>query len=158
MLELLIAAAIIGTLAIFAMQSFRSSAADVRVEEAKMRAQVVSVAAYRFLLDHGNATISSDDSTATAVAEANRSRCSASAFSLQNLIDCGYLEYRQYAAEERGDTTHSGDDNFESNFTMTFERGSSNTATGKVCVQGRTAKITNYDSRAYCYKNGVQEN
>lgn len=152
MLELLIAAAIIGTLALFATQSFRKTAANVRVEEAKARAQMVSAASYRFVLDHPNATLGEDPFSA-AVRPARRESCSPTTFTLQNLIDCGYLEYRQYAAEIRD---HKADgDTFQRNFVMSTSADASGKVSGDICVRGSSAKILKHDNMHYCYSNGV---
>ena len=52
LLELLIAAAIIGSLAVFATVSFRKTSSDVRVQDAIARAKVVANAARRFVFDN----------------------------------------------------------------------------------------------------------
>ena len=150
LLELLIAAAIIGTLAIFATQSFRGTASDVRVEDAKARAKIVAAAAQRFLMDHPSAVLNTNEMGQ--INDPNRERasgvphCFTNTVSLQNLVDCGYLEYRQYAAEVRDGQ------NYKRNFKMWLEQYKASSSDVKwitgVCIEKNSAKIT--DTAIYC--------
>lgn len=139
LLELLIAAAIIGVLAIFATQSFQAAATDVRVEDAKARAKIVAAAAHRFLLNYPSASSNLGSDGNSLIVSTDSRRCKTNTISVQNLVDCGYLEYRQYNAE-----TREGE-NYKRNFNMTFE-----IVNGilMVCVQGTTPKIK--DKKQYC--------
>lgn len=146
LLELLIAAAIIGVLAVFSIQSFQVAAADTRVEDARARAKIVAAAAHRFMLDHPSVSASTyvDDGNSV-ITSANSANCALNIISVQNLVDCGYLEFRQYNAE-----TREGN-NFKRNFTMTFEPKTVNKESIiTVCVQGATTKITKHDNTKYC--------
>ena len=148
LLELLIAAAIIGTLAIFATQSFRRTASDTRVQDAQARAKIVAMAAQRFAKDYpavvnGTAPIreQEDDDGMGVVDPPNPAQCNAGGveLSLQNLINCGYLEYRQYAYEVRAE-----DGSYGRNFNMFFYVHNG----VWVCVNRLTAKIL--DNNTYC--------
>lgn len=100
LLELLVAAVIIGALAVFATQSFRSSASDIRIQNAKAKAKVVAMAARIFNDDYKNASFTSAN---LANPEDLREetdgteKCSPSgSVTLQTLVNCGYLEQREY--------------------------------------------------------------
>ena len=140
LLELLIAAAIIATLAVFATQSFRRSASEVRLQDAQARAKVVAMAAHRLMVEYPSASFSTNNMGR--VSSPNRAQCvtNQTGLTLQTLIDCGYLDYRQYAAEVR----EEGTEELKSNFKMFFPSANSY----KVCVQGITDKIL--DKRCYC--------
>ncbi len=145
LLELLIAAAIIGVLAIFAIQSFQAAAADTRVENAKARAKIVAAAARRFMLDHPTASNNVDYEDVGNSVVNRPSTCALNSISVQNLVNCGYLDYRQYNAETR----EGG--NYKRNFNMFFEsRNVDEQEIITVCVQGATRKITNHDNNKYC--------
>ncbi len=143
LMELLIAAVIIGTLALFAMQSFRGTSADIRIQDAQNRARIVAVAARQFLMDYRAAADNvPEDNPGNPMGEVGAPQagdCSTAVLSLQNLVNCGYLEFRQYAAEIRDE---NGDP--LSNFVMYFR----NTHDGTVCIRGDNAKIT--DGNTYC--------
>ena len=146
LLELLIAAAIIGVLAIFAIQSFQVAAADTRVEDARARAKIVAAAAHRFMLEYPSVSANSyvDDGNSV-ITPADSANCALNIISVQNLVNCGYLEYRQYNAE-----TREGE-NYKRNFTMTFEpKTVGEDVVFTVCVQGATIKITKHDNTKYC--------
>lgn len=93
LLELLIAAAIIGVLAIFATQSFRQTGSDIRIQNAKTGAQAIAMAARMFNEDHKTATFST---TALLNPSAVSGACNITSVTLQTLVDCGYLERRKY--------------------------------------------------------------
>lgn len=148
LMELLIAAVIIGTLALFAMQSFRGTSADIRIQDAQNRARIVAVAARQFLMDYPSAAVTENDPDADPKRVMGRVQdphqdvaagdCSTAVLSLQNLVNCGYLEFRQYAAEIRDE-----DGSFSTNFDMYFGG-----ADGTVCIRGNNVKIT--DGNEYC--------
>ena len=146
LLELLIAAVIIGTLAVFAMSSFRTTASNVRMQDAIARAKVVAGASKRFLREYPDPTdmVDGPQGVMGQVNPPVQEACNHQTLSLQNLVNCGYLEYRQYAREVREGDTYS------SNFAMFYDdRGTSHT--GWVCVQGRKNKRTSPDHMTrYC--------
>ncbi len=76
LLELLIAATIIGILAVFATISYRNSAADARVAEAKSKLDMVGWAVQRYKLD---------PSACLAINSQEK-------LTVENLAACGYLE------------------------------------------------------------------
>ncbi len=100
LIELIIAAAIVGALAVFATQTFRHSASDIRVQDAKSRAKVIAMAARRMKYDNPTVTFETSaalsDEILTARNTAATETCSLISVDLQTLIDCGYLEYRKY--------------------------------------------------------------
>lgn len=96
LLELLIAAAIMSALAILATSSYRKSVAETRIQDAKNRLQAVAGAMHRFMLDHPNATYAGADELLYLTTD--QDTCSKSpAFSAAKLIQCGYLENRQWS-------------------------------------------------------------
>lgn len=139
LLELLIAAAIIGTLAIFATQSFRNTSSEIRKEDALARARMVATAARRFILDHPNATIK--DAENVVLSARDRDQCN-NGISLQNLINCGYLDYRQYESDTReGDT-------YKQNFRMIISKPEARTL--KVCAVAVSKKILHCKDGGCC--------
>lgn len=149
MMELLIAAAIIGVLAVFATQTFLQTSTDIRVEDAKIRARAVAQAAHRFKWDYPAATfvIGEDKPFGSVVARKNTNDCVITNVSLQTLINCGYLDYRQYAADYRV-AQSGGSSSFMSNFKFWFH----NNNNGDVCFTrsnvSETSKIV--DNKVYC--------
>ena len=89
LLELLIAATIIGILAMFATVSYKSSQADVRVAGAKARAEMLAGAVQRWNLEHpaiwGLMKNSSGGSCSYQGGQGESN-------GVQNLIRCGYVE------------------------------------------------------------------
>lgn len=140
LMELLIAAAILGVLALFATQAFRKSSSDIRVEDAKVRAKAIAMAARRFKLDHPNPTFSLD-----AMGSLTRPDSTAclpdSAVTLQMLVDCGYLDYRQYAVEREGEDAEQP---FVSYFNFKFD------SSGNVCIRKASEKIAMGDNEVLC--------
>ena len=94
----------------------------------KTRARHIAMAARRYKLDHPAATFS----TAQMGKVTSVTTCGniVSGVTLQTLVNCGYLDYRQYKDENA------------SHFTMKF------TSAGKVCFKGNSTKIL--DSACYC--------
>ena len=150
LLELLMAAAIIGVLIFFATQTFRRASSDVRVQNAQARAQAVAAAAHRFKQDYPNATFltEGDDRIFGIVSAPNPANCqlSGGGTTLQTLVDCGYLDYRQYATEFRSQG-EEGVAIFYDNFHFWF-----NDNNGQVCLTRANdeegGKIA--DANTYC--------
>ena len=126
LLELLITAAIIGVLAMFATQSFRASSAEIRVQDARTRAQAIAMAVRRFKLDYPSAAYPGNGTTIGALSD-NEICDHSDIGGLQNLINCGYLERRQVMEvfHQKADGTWV----MASSFTWTF--GSN----GSVCIE-----------------------
>lgn len=145
LLELLIAAAIIATLAVFATQTFRQSASEVRLQDAQARAKIIAMAAHRLKVDYPTATFST--APMGIVSLPNRAGCypTQEGITLQMLINCGYLDYRQYAVDSREEDEDEDAEIFGSNFDMHFFRGSY-----KVCVKAKEQKSKILDKRCYC--------
>lgn len=146
LIELLIAAAIIGVLAMFATQAFRASASDIRVSDAKARALLLVNAAERYYAEYPGAS-SFTGSTLTAFSDpdlANNFCSPQDSDSPQNLVNCGFLEYRQLAYENKnsqGQVSGSVD--------MWFEAAGPNGVT--VCFKGK-GRVT--DTCTYCTSGG----
>ena len=150
LLELLIAAVIIGTLAVFARQSFKNVSSDIRVQDAQTRAKLVAVGARRYLMDYPAAPASftsgsindEDHPMSSSIMNAPSGACNSHKLTLQNLINCGYLEYRQYAKEYRTEKGAKA-----THFTMYFDFDEGGEV--MVCVTRANArKIT--DTKTYC--------
>ncbi len=109
-MELLIAAALIGVLAMFATQAFRASASDIRIEDAKSRALLLVSAAQRYYTEYpGAASFPTGSSNKIPVLLVPRDKCFTSPGAVQNLVDCGFLEYRQVAYDTKNtDGTRTG--------------------------------------------------
>lgn len=90
LLELLIAATIVGLLAMYATVSYRNSMFEARLAEAKARTETVGVARQRFELDYPGISFSGF------VSNLPKEDCLVGAGSsdavAQDLIHCGYLE------------------------------------------------------------------
>ena len=99
LLELLVAAVIIGALAVFATQSFRQSSSDIRIQNAKAKAKVVAMAARIFKDDYISASFTSNglNNPQDFRTDAVEGKCNATGtVTLQTLVNCGYLEQREY--------------------------------------------------------------
>ena len=83
LLELLIAATIIGILAVFATVSYRNTVADTRVAGARAKLDVLAGAVQRYRLDPS----------------ACPNITSSSALTITNLVNCGYLEKSLFSVE-----------------------------------------------------------
>lgn len=145
LIELLIAAVIIGTLAIFAMQSFRSASSDIRVEDATARAKIVAMAARRFWRDYPASASGINTGNVGILQAPNINHCDTTIINVQNLIDCGYLEYRQYAHEILDETGQ-----LRGNFNMNLAevRSGGKLVTIRACVTGNNQKIVS--NLRYC--------
>lgn len=143
LLELLIAAALIGVLAMFATQAFRASASDVRVADAKARALLLKSAAERYYIEYPGAASFALGSTNPLLAFAQPGSCVPTDSSVQNLVNCGFLEYRQVAYDTTQTTaegtTRSG------SVDMWFESASKSGVT--VCFKGKGRIL---DDATYC--------
>ncbi len=144
LLELLIAAAIIGVLAMFATQAFRRSSADVRVQDAKTRADVLGAALTRFLIDYPSykssflelplADVPADGGVC--VPSSITGNSDGKAHLLPTLANCGYLERRSY---------------LNGNFEWKIN------ANAQICVSAISGgKVASYWNESYC-TNGVGE-
>ncbi len=138
LIELLIAATIIGVLVIFSTQSFRKTSSQIRVEDAKARAKVVAMAVRRFKIDYPSASVGENPDPMGYV-KAPTGVCNHSTITLQNLVNCNYLDYRQYATELYAD-------GHRSHFVMTF----SGSNPVKVCVKRQDDKGKILDTATYC--------
>lgn len=139
LIELLIAATIIGVLVIFATQSFRKTSSQIRVEDAKARAQVVAMAVRRFKIDYPSASVGENPDPLGYVTGPSGT-CNHSTITLQNLVNCNYLDYRQYATELYVDGKH------RSYFVMTF----SGSDPVQVCVKRQDNQGKILDTDTYC--------
>ncbi len=139
LLELLIAAAIIGVLAMFATQAFRRSSAEVRVQDTRNRVDALGAALTRFLVDYPSYRSSLLAGTLAEV-PATGGTCVPSAITgqdgegnsyvLSTLADCGYLERRSY---------------LNGNFVWTV------TADGQICASAvEGGKVSAYWGDTYC--------
>jgi len=146
LLELLIAAALIGVLAMFATQAFRSSASDIRVADARARAQALAAAARNYYIEYPGAEFFDGDDL---IGFAEPGSCDPTSTSPQQLINCGFLEYRQVAHEtyekkENEPRTVSGSFRMWFAFDELDDRD-----TVKVCFQGKGRRIF-LDNCTYC--------
>jgi len=149
LLELLIAAALIGVLAMFATQAYRASASDIRIEDAKARALLLVNAAERYYTEYPNASSFGTGSAEAPLPrfEAPGNTCTISNSSVQELVNCGFLEYRQVAYDSK-DSTGA----LSSSVNMWFATITPGTATVEVCFKGK-GRVT--DSCTYCTANGA---
>ncbi|MBP5429724.1 MAG: prepilin-type N-terminal cleavage/methylation domain-containing protein [Elusimicrobiaceae bacterium] len=132
LLELLIAAMLVAVLAMFATLAFRQTSSDIRLQDAKNRADYIAVAMQRFWMDNSGSLASQDYILSNPATPAVPANCDASIVfptsvgSLQNLVDCGYLEYRAY---------------LDANFTFQYKyQGGSTPAL--ICVCGASGKLS----------------
>lgn len=144
LLELLIAAALISVLAMFATQAYRASASSIRVEDAKARALLLLNAAQRYYTEYPNAPSFStgDGNPLTLFVKAGA--CQPNSSGVQQLVNCGFLEYRQVAQESKG---HSG------SMKMWFKAITPGTADVTVCFTSNSNRVT--DTCTYCTDNGA---
>ena len=137
LLELLIAAAIIGVLAVFATQSFRQTSSDIRAQNARANAKVIAMAVRMYELDHGDASVTSEFSMPANPPSRGKEvtgECDETGtVDLSTLINCGYLEYRDYLGKD---------------FSFTYNDG-------EVCITPKeNSRITN-DPGTYCTDGAV---
>ena len=96
LLELLIAATIIGTLAMYATISYRNSIFETRLAEAKARTETVANAFQRFDMDYpGSSMNGAILNTKKGICPTNPS----SSNNAQDLVNCGYLEEGNWNTE-----------------------------------------------------------
>lgn len=103
LLELLIAATIIGVLAVFATVSYKNSMAETRVEAAKTKVRQIATAVSRLQLDYPSASLDNLQGQLIDIGytEAN---CDAGSFTSPNsLMVCGYLESNGWGGTSKGD-------------------------------------------------------
>ncbi|MBP5616743.1 MAG: prepilin-type N-terminal cleavage/methylation domain-containing protein [Elusimicrobiaceae bacterium] len=109
LLELLIAAMLVAVLAMFATLAFRQTSSDIRLQDAKNRADNIAMAVQRFVMEYEGGVLENlqhdGNVELTNPTSATLGACnSANPFlpvvggksSLQNLVNCGLLEYRAY--------------------------------------------------------------
>ena len=96
LLELLIAAVIVGSLAVFASITFRRSASDIRVQDAKVRAQVIAMAARMFKENYPGITFDTTHNMTTEQITETSCNPTIGTVTLETLVSCGYLENRRY--------------------------------------------------------------
>ena len=152
LLELLIAAALISVLAMFATQAFRASASDVRIADAQARASLLVNAAQRYYIEYPNATAFAVGDTNVLQAFAQPGTClthGSYSDSPQQLVNCGFLEYRQIAYDSK--RTNNDKVEFSASVNMWFASVSPETAAVEVCFQGK-GRVT--DRCTYCTTNG----
>ncbi len=140
LLELLIAAALIGVLAMFATQAFRESASDIRIADAKSRALLVANAAQRYYLEYPGATSFNTGAENPLGTFSQPGTCQHTA-SPQALVNCGFLEYRQILAETKVD----GSDTISSSIDMWFKQITPEVI---VCFKGKGSRML--DKCTYC--------
>lgn len=83
LLELLIAATIIGILAVLSTVAFRSSAGETRVAGAKSKLEMLAMAVQRYKMDPKACSIITSNSSLT----------------VSNLVSCGYLENLNFSGD-----------------------------------------------------------
>jgi len=145
LLELLIAAALISVLALFATQAYRASASDIRVADAKARAGLLTVAAKRYYKEYPNAPsfpLGSDNKLEAFTAPA--AECKITLATPQTLVNCGFLEYRQVAYDNKNGTKRSG------SVKMWFASAEEDNV--EVCFQGQGRVL---DKTIYCTRDGI---
>lgn len=89
LLELLIAAAILGLLAVIATTSYRSSAVDTRITAAKMKTDQLAAAVQRFNLDHPSAPFAAQEMGNVVD---NTLACAPNMEDVRKLILCDYVD------------------------------------------------------------------
>ena len=149
LLELLIAAALIGVLAMFATQAFRASASDIRIEDVKARALLLQMAAERYYLEYPGATsfrTGSNNALTPFLSPGNT--CYTNTATPQNLVDCGFLEYRQVAYDSSKKKNNTRE--FSGSVDMWFSSASKDNVT--VCFKGKGRVI---DHSTYCTSGGA---
>ena len=133
-MELLIAAALIGVLAMFATQAFRASSSDIRIEDAKSRALLLVSAAQRYYTEYpGAASFPTGSSNKIPVLLVPRDKCFTSPGAVQNLVDCGFLEYRQVAYDSSKKKNNTRE--FSGSVDMWFTSAGKDNV--RVCFEGK---------------------
>lgn len=96
LLELLIAATIVGALAMYATISYRTSVFETRLAEAKVRTETVANAVQRFEMDYPGASLNGT------LLNTKKQPCPTNpknANNAQDLVNCGYLEEGEWNSE-----------------------------------------------------------
>ena len=150
LLELLIAAALIGVLAMFATQAYRASASDIRIADAKARALLMEMAARRYYLEYPNANVNSfskneDNQMMIPMLQspdrnAEDAVCNMTNPNVQDLVDCGFLEYRQAVVDNK-----NAEGQGSGSVDMWFTSAGPDNVT--VCFKGK-GRVT--DKNTYC--------
>ena len=153
LLELLIAAALMGVLAMFATQAFRASSSDVRLEDAKARASLLFSAAQRYYIEYPGAKLFKKPTNLEIVFTEPGTCDPYSIDKAQNLVDCGFLEYRQVAYERNDIDKTSAERKFIGYVNMWFdfgEEGNQSADNMKVCFKGKEEGRRILDECTYC--------
>jgi len=90
LLELLVAATIMGALAVLATVSYRHSAMETRIAAAKLRTEVLARAVQRFRLDYGSDKLPS--AGVELVGPDSIVECNPTSADVLSLFNCGYLQ------------------------------------------------------------------
>lgn len=158
LLELLIAAALMAVLAMFATQAFRASSSDIRLEDAKARGLLLFSAAQRYYIEYPHAALfnkKTNDDEGIPFARPTADNCNVDSENVQNLVDCGFLEYRQVTQES---STMKEEDRATVGYVdMWFDfkdsQGDENRKNMKVCLRGK-ANSRVLDRCTYCTETG----
>ncbi len=147
LLELLIAATLIGVLAMFATQAFRASASDIRVADAKARALLLANAAERYYFEYPSA-LHFPDTALSAFSTPGNCNWTGSD-SVQNLVNCGFLEYRQVAFDNKDSKGE-----FFGSLDMWFKEAGPEKVT--VCFRGKENGRVVDNNCTYCTDNNFE--
>ena len=148
LLELLIAATIIGILTVMATVSYRNSGADVRVAGAKARTDMLAGAVQRFRLDHPNVTMSGalNNLSGTTSCSINATTATKMLIACDYLEDGGWLDDYFIFYVCSGNETPDGD--------CKNQNGSDVVGTPLACMKGRDhPRLPNHyhSSKGYIY-------
>lgn len=97
LLEVLIAAAIMSILALMATAAYKRSISVTRIEDSKNRVRVVANAVLRFKWDYPNKTLDPDHRELLRQLDTATCAKAGSTYRAGTLIDCEYLENRDWA-------------------------------------------------------------
>ena len=141
MLELLIAAAIVGVLAFFAARGYRNTLGEAYIEDGKNRVRAVATAIQQFQMDYPGYSFSGGEDLVK-----GKSACSVGvAGTAQVLINCGYLDNRPWS---------DGHISIEVCGISTTKQCGKATLGGRlVCLTGKDAKFPDYNGKnkyIYC--------
>ena len=114
LLELLIAATIVGLLAVFATVAFKESAADNRINASKIKTDQLAAGMQRFRLDHPLTIISGQDNHLMGNLTDHTVTCQPRAGFAKTLITCDYVDnggwtdkyVAFYVCDERDNSTN----------------------------------------------------
>lgn len=128
MMELLIAAAIIGMLAVFATRSYRNTLGEAYIEDGKNRVRAVATAVQRFRMDYPGYSFGGGENLVK-----GKAACSVGvAGTAQVLVNCGYLDDRPWS---------------DAHISIEVCGISTTKQCGKATLSGRLACLTGADSK-----------